>query len=76
MNAMVETRKCNFCGVEIEPGSGSMYVKKDGSVFNFCTKKCYKNQIGLKRVARTTAWTQQFAVEKQARLKSMEKKGE
>ncbi len=73
---MVEKRKCTFCGVDIEPGSGSMYVKKDGTVMNFCTKKCHKNMVSLKRVPRTTAWTEQFATEKQARLKSMEKKGE
>lgn len=74
MNIMVETRKCTFCGSEIEPGTGKMYVKKDGSVLNFCTNKCYKNMVQLKRVPRTTAWTEKFAVEKAARIKAAEKK--
>ncbi|MDI3482944.1 MAG: large subunit ribosomal protein L24e [Candidatus Methanomethylophilaceae archaeon] len=73
---MVEIRKCSFCSVEIEPGSGSMFVKKDGTVYHFCSKKCYKNMIEMKRVPRTTAWTKQFAVEKEARLKTIEKKRE
>ena len=71
---MVETRKCSFCYREIEPGTGKMFVKKDGTVLNFCTNKCYKNMIELKRVPRTTAWTEKFAVEKEARLKAAEKK--
>jgi len=71
---MAETKKCSFCGAEIEPGTGSMYVKKDGTVFNFCTKKCYKNMVQLKRVPRTTAWTEKFAIEKSAKLKASEKK--
>ena len=28
---MVERRKCSFCGNEIEPGTGKIYAKKDGS---------------------------------------------
>lgn len=71
---MVETRKCSFCGAGIEPGTGKMYVKKDGAVMNFCTNKCYKNMVQLKRVPRTTAWTEKFAVEKAARIKASEKK--
>ena len=71
---MAEIRKCSFCYREIEPGTGKMFVKKDGTVLNFCTNKCYKNMIELKRVPRTTAWTEKFAVEKEARLKAAEKK--
>ena len=71
---MAEIRKCSFCYREIEPGTGKMFVKKDGTVLHFCTNKCYKNMIELKRVPRTTAWTEKFAVEKEARLKAAEKK--
>jgi large subunit ribosomal protein L24e len=73
---MVERRVCSFCGEEIEPGTGKMYVKKDGTVLNFCTNKCYKNQIELKRVPRRTSWTKQFYREKQARLKLLERTAE
>ena len=71
---MAEKRKCSFCGDDIEPGTGKMFVKKDGTVLNFCTNKCYKNMIELKRGPRTTAWTEKFAVENEARLKAAEKK--
>lgn len=71
---MAEAKVCSFCGKEIEPGTGRMYIKKDGNVLNFCTKKCFKNMVELKRVPRTTAWTKKFAVEKTARLKAAEKK--
>ena len=70
---MVEIRHCSFCGVEIEPGTGKMYIKKDGTVYNYCTNTCYKNQVQMKRVPRTTTWTKQFAVEKEARLRSEKK---
>ena len=71
---MAEKRTCSFCGTDIEPGTGKMFIKKDGTVLNFCTNKCYKNMIQLKRVARTTEWTEKAAIEKAARLKAAEKK--
>ena len=71
---MAEKRKCSFCGADIEPGTGKMFVKKDGTVLNFCTNKCYKNMIELKRVPRTTEWTDKAKSEKAIRLKSIEKK--
>ena len=71
---MVDTsRKCSFCGASIEPGTGKMYVKKDGSVLFFDTNQCYKNMVELKRVARTTGWTNKAHEEKETKLKAMEK---
>jgi len=58
---MVERRVCSFCGAQMEPGTGKMYVKKDGTVLTFDTSKCYKNMIELGRVPRTTEWTQAAA---------------
>ena len=57
---MVEKRNCSFCGDAIEPGTGKLYVRKDGSVFNFCSNKCQKNNIGLGRVSRRTRWTVRY----------------
>ncbi len=68
---MVERRICSFCGQEIEPGTGRIHVKKDGTVYQFCTSKCFKNMIELKRVPRRTAWTSQFFREKEAKLRTM-----
>jgi large subunit ribosomal protein L24e len=47
---MVVKRQCSFCAAEIEPGTGSMFVKRDGSVFHFCSGSCRKQQLHLGRV--------------------------
>jgi len=57
---MVERRVCSFCGQEIEPGTGKMYIKKDATVFYFCSNKCQKNMLKLKRVPRRTRWSKKF----------------
>jgi len=67
---MVERRVCTFCGVEIEPGTGRMYVRKDGVAYNFCSSKCFKNLVQLGRVPRRVTWTRYYEREKQLRLKS------
>jgi large subunit ribosomal protein L24e len=58
---MVERRTCSFCGNEIEPGTGKIYVKKDGTVFNFCKNKCHKNMLKLKRVPRRVRWSKHYS---------------
>ncbi|MHC1566693.1 MAG: 50S ribosomal protein L24e [Candidatus Syntropharchaeia archaeon] len=55
----METKKCSFCGEEIEPGTGIMFVKKDGTIFYFCSSKCEKN-AALKRVPRKVRWTKKW----------------
>jgi large subunit ribosomal protein L24e len=65
---MVERRVCSFCGNEIEPGTGKMYIKIDGTIYNFCKNKCHKNLIELKRVPRRTTWTQQYIREKSSKI--------
>lgn len=68
---MVERRVCTFCGGEIEPGTGRMYIKKDGAVFNFCSSKCFKNLVELGRVPRRTTWTRYYEREKSVRMKGL-----
>ena len=53
---MVEQHVCTFCGNQLEPGTGKMYVKKDGSVMYLCSSKCQNNQK-LGRVPRRVEWT-------------------
>lgn len=65
---MVEKRNCSFCGREIEPGTGSMYVRRDAVIFNFCSNKCKKNQVKLERIPRRTRWTSAFVDMKAAGL--------
>ena len=52
-------RTCSFCHKEIEEGTGKMYVKKDGSIYFFCSSKCGKNMIKLGRVSRKVKWVKE-----------------
>ncbi|WP_406662180.1 50S ribosomal protein L24e [Methanolobus sp. ZRKC3] len=57
----MEQRKCSFCGEVLEPGTGKLFVKKDGSSFYFCSSKCESN-FDLGRLPRRTIWTEQGRV--------------
>jgi large subunit ribosomal protein L24e len=41
-----------------------MYIKKDGTIFHFCSSKCEKNLIKLKRVPRRIEWTERYVRER------------
>jgi len=43
--------RCDFCKKEIPKTTGKIYVKKDGKKFDFCSSKCEKNMLVLKRKA-------------------------
>lgn len=55
---------CSFCGSAIEQGTGKMYIKKDGTVYTFCSSKCQRNQVQLGRVNRHVKWTAAAATAK------------
>lgn len=57
---MPERRVCSFSGDEIEPGTGLMFVKKDGSIMWFKNSKAKKNSVKLKRNPRKVKWTRHF----------------
>lgn len=52
--------KCSFCKNHIELGTGTMYVKKDGTILNFCLMKCEKNMLKLERTPRYMKWTKSY----------------
>jgi len=52
--------KCSFCGEDLKLGSGKMYVKKDGTIFYFCSGKCEKNLNKLGRKPADTRWTEPY----------------
>jgi len=54
---MPEERTCDYSGEEIEPGTGTMYVKNDGTILHFRDSKAEKNYF-LGREARDLEWTQ------------------
>lgn len=54
---MPTTRTCDFSGDDIEPGTGIMYVRNDGTVLHFKDSKCEKNYF-MGREARSLEWTE------------------
>ncbi len=52
--------KCVFCGLSAEKGTGKMYVLISGKVIDFCSNKCEKNYLKLKRKPLTTKWTMMY----------------
>ncbi len=71
---MPVTHICSFCGKKIEPGTGKMYVTRDGKVYRFCSSKCYRNMIMLARVPRKVRWTDAYKREKEIRLHMLRRK--
>ena len=61
---------CSFCGDEIEPGKGMTYIRKDGNILNFCSRKCRINMLKLKRVPRKIKWTREYQNLKRLRKNS------
>jgi large subunit ribosomal protein L24e len=57
---MPEQRICSFSGEVIEPGTGLMVVKKDGSIQWYANSKARKNALKLKRNPRKVKWTHHF----------------
>jgi len=54
---MPRTRECDYCGGDIEPGTGTMLIRNDGSTVDFCSSKC-ENNADLGREARNLEWTE------------------
>ncbi|MDS0256477.1 50S ribosomal protein L24e [Thermoplasmatales archaeon AK] len=54
------TKTCSFCGSRIEPGTGTLFVRKDGTLFYFCSRKCQTNMFKLGRAPRRTKWTNEY----------------
>ncbi|MDD5331928.1 MAG: 50S ribosomal protein L24e [Candidatus Nanoarchaeia archaeon] len=52
--------RCSFCGKIIEKGSGKLFVFKSGKTNDFCSNKCEKNLLKLKRKPRKYKWTHSF----------------
>lgn len=60
---------CSFCGSLLNPGTGKMFVKRDGTTLNFCRRKCEMNMILLGRDPKKVKWTAAYQ-----KLKSSKKK--
>jgi large subunit ribosomal protein L24e len=73
---MVVKRQCSFCASEIEPGTGAMFVKRDGTIFHFCSGSCRKQQLHLGRVGHRFKWTRAHALKKAADRSSAAARGQ
>lgn len=63
---------CSFCGNPIEPGTGKMYIKKDGTIYHFCSRRCQKSLLEFGRNPRKLKWTAVYAkgeVRKEKKMK-------
>ncbi|MEF8885534.1 MAG: 50S ribosomal protein L24e, partial [Haloarculaceae archaeon] len=55
---MPRNRECDYCGTDIEPGTGTMFVRSNGSTIHYCSSKCEKN-ANLGREARDLEWAEE-----------------
>jgi large subunit ribosomal protein L24e len=63
--------KCTFCGKEIPEGHGTIYAKKDGTTYYFCSKKCRHSLLTKKHKAHKTKWTNEYHLKKERHLKHL-----
>jgi large subunit ribosomal protein L24e len=57
---MPQVFRCSFCGHDIPPGTGINFVRRDGRLLRFCSSKCRKNTLILRRDARKLKWTKAY----------------
>ncbi|MBR9707118.1 MAG: 50S ribosomal protein L24e [Candidatus Diapherotrites archaeon] len=48
--------KCSFCKSDLEKGTGLAVVSAIGKVQYFCSSKCERNALKLKRNPRKVKW--------------------
>ena len=48
---------CSFCGREIEKGTGKIFITNAAKILHFCSSKCEKNALKLKRDQKKVRWT-------------------
>ncbi len=58
---MLRVYRCSFCGRVIQPGTGMIYVKTDGTILRFCSSKCRKNMLKLGRDPKKIKWTEKYS---------------
>ncbi len=68
--------KCVFCGREEDEFKGTFLFKNDGSTHYYCSSKCRKNQIKLKRDKRKVRWTESFHLVREKKIAKDKEKAE
>lgn len=57
---MIRQAKCSFCGHDIPRSTGFIYVKTDGTILRFDSRKCKRSMIEMKRNPRKLKWTTKY----------------
>ena len=52
--------KCVFCGKDQHAHKGLHYISNDGTTKYFCSSRCKRNSLNLKRDNRKIRWTEAF----------------
>lgn len=68
--------ECVFCGKEIPRGTGTLFVRRDGTLQFYCSGKCIKNAEKLGRRAASLKWTAAFHAAKETAAGSGKAKAE
>ncbi|MHA1542291.1 MAG: 50S ribosomal protein L24e [Candidatus Hodarchaeales archaeon] len=42
---MVRLYDCAYCGNSVEPGTGMSFVRKNGQLVRFCSRKCQRKKL-------------------------------
>jgi large subunit ribosomal protein L24e len=56
--------KCVFCGREEPPYKGVHLITNDGSMNFYCSSKCRRNALNLKRDKKRLKWTEAYRIVK------------
>ncbi|MFP3309439.1 MAG: 50S ribosomal protein L24e [Acidilobus sp.] len=59
---MPKEATCAFCGRPVEPGTGRMYITERGEILWYCSSKCYKSAIKLRRNSRKLKWARPWTL--------------
>lgn len=58
--------KCSYCSAEIKKGTGTMFVYNTGLIKYYCSSRCFKNDVQMKRkFNRKEMKAKKLAVQKQ-----------
>ena len=63
---MPTMHKCTFCGREFVHGTGMLFIKKDGTLYWFCSKRCRVFMLKHKKDSRKIKWTAYYGQERRA----------
>lgn len=52
--------RCSFCGETLVRGTGKMFVHTDGRIAYYCSSKCERNMLKLRRNPSHIKWTKKY----------------